>query len=146
MKKLIFALALSFCLINCTAQTDVKQLDTIVLTDSAKTIKEDDKTFTKVEVESVFPGGRQGWASFLQENLNYPKKAIKKNIQGTVILKFIVCTDGTVCDIEAISGPEELRKSAVETLKKTPNWVPAYQNGRKVKAYKTQPIIYRLED
>jgi hypothetical protein len=30
-------------------------------------------------------------------------------------------------------------------MKKTPNWVPASQDGKKVKSYKKQPIVYRLE-
>jgi len=105
----------------------------------------DTTTFVKVEFESEFPGGSQGWQQFLQQNLSYPRKAVKKNIQGTVILKFIVCTDGTVCDIQAVSGPDELRQSAVEAMKKTPRWKPAMQNNRNVKSYKTQPIVYRLE-
>jgi protein TonB len=62
-----------------------------------------------------------------------------------VILQFIVCTDGTVCNIEAISGPEVLRKTALEAIKNTPNWKPAVQKGKFVKSYKKQPIVFRLE-
>jgi protein TonB len=69
---------------------------------------------------------------------------MQQNIQGTVVLQFIVCTDGTVCDIEAISGPEELRASAIAALKTTPRWVPAMQDGKNVRSYKKQPIVYKL--
>jgi protein TonB len=143
MKKIITALALLFYVFNANAQTDTtkKQVATV----KSDTAKNEDKTFTKVEVESEFPGGQNGWVGFLNQNLTYPKKAVRKNIEGTVVLQFIVCTDGTVCDIEAISGPEELRASAVAALKKTPNWIPAIQDGRKVKSYKKQPIVYRLQ-
>lgn len=111
----------------------------------AGSVKDNDLTFTKVEVESEFPGGVNAWISFLQNNLKYPKKALRKNITGTVVLQFIVNKDGTVSDIEAISGPEELWESAINTLKKTPNWIPAYQNGRKVRSYKKQPINYSIQ-
>jgi protein TonB len=147
MKKLISALALLCCVYNSFAQTDTtkKQTTTTAKSDTSKTSKNADGAFSKVEVESEFPGGLSGWSDFLQQNLTYPRKAVRKEIQGTVILQFIVCTDGTVCDIEAISGPEELREAAVAALKKTPNWIPAIQDGRNVKSYKKQPIIYRLE-
>jgi protein TonB len=81
----------------------------------------------------------------LKQNLVYPPIAINQNIQGTVIVQFIVCADGTVCNIEAISGPIELKESAVEVVKKSPNWIPSEINGRNIKNYRRQPIIFRLE-
>lgn len=128
MKTIIFAIALFACAYTCSAQTDStkKQSTTTSTADTSGNLKNADGAFRKVEIESEFPGGREGWANFLQQNLTYPGKAVRKRIEGTVILQFIVCTDGTVCNIEAISGPEELRKSAIEALKKTPNWKPAF--------------------
>ena len=147
MKKLIPALVLLCCVYNSFAQADStqKQATTTVKSDTSKISKNADGAFLKVEVESEFPGGIDGWIGFLQQNLTYPRKAVRKEIQGTVVLQFIVCTDGSVCDIEAISGPEELREAAVAALKKTPNWIPAIQDGRNVKSYKKQPIVYRLQ-
>ena len=100
--------------------------------------------FARVEKESEFPGGRQGWINFLTENLVYPTKAQKRGIQGTVVVQFIVNKDGSLTDIEAISGPEELRSAAVKAMKKSPKWIPAEQSGKKVKSYKKQPIAFRL--
>jgi len=139
MKKYFLAGVLVVCKLAVFSQAAAEQR-TVTTTNSTDTA-----TFVKVEVESEFPGGKPGWQKFLEQNLTYPRKAERKKIEGTVILKFIVCTDGTVCDIQAISGPEELRKSAIEAMKKTPNWKPAIQNNRPVKSYKTQPIIYRLQ-
>jgi periplasmic protein TonB len=146
MKTLFCAIALFAFAYTCSAQTDsTKKQNTTSKADSTGNLKNADGAFSKVEIESEFPGGSQGWASFLQQNLTYPGKAVRKRIEGTVILQFIVCTDGTVCNIEAVSGPEELRKSAIEALKKTPNWEPAVQDGKNVKSYKKQPIVYRLQ-
>jgi len=140
MKTLIVTGALFFCAYTGSAQTDTtkKPAATVSKTDTAE------KIFSKVEVESEFPGGLEGWRNFLQKNLRYPSYAVRNRIEGTVILQFIVCTDGTVCDIEAVSGPEELREAAVKALKKTPNWIPAMQDGKNVKSYKKQPIVYRM--
>ncbi len=128
-------LFLLFCSLHCfsSAQTTASSLRTA------------DSILTKIEFESSFPGGVPGWGRFVQENLVYPKKAIKKNIQGTVITRFIVDSDGTVSDIDAIDGPELLREAVIDVIKKSPNWKPAQQYGKKVKSYKIQPITFKIQ-
>ena len=104
-----------------------------------------DKTFTKVEIESEYPGGIAAWYRYLQKNLVYPDEAVSAEIQGQVIVRFIVDKEGVVSDVEAVSGPPELRDAAVRVIKKSGNWNPAVQNGRKVKSYKSQPVNFKLE-
>ncbi len=43
-----------------------------------------DKTFTKVEIESSFPGGPQAWLRYLNKNLRFPDEAVNNEISGTV--------------------------------------------------------------
>jgi len=104
-----------------------------------------DKTFTKVEIESEYPGGASAWQRYLNKSLRYPQDAIDNEIQGTVVVQFIVDKAGVVSEVEAISGPNELRDEAVRVIKKSGQWTPAVQNGRQVKSYKKQPIVFRLE-
>lgn len=104
-----------------------------------------DKTFTKVEIESEFPGGTSAWMRYLNKSLRYPQDAIDNEIQGTVVVQFIVDKEGNVSDVEAVSGAPELRDEAVRVIKKSGKWTPAVQNGRQVKSYKKQPIVFRLE-
>lgn len=114
--------------------------------EAPKKVEEDwDKTFTKVEIESEYPGGPAAWQRYLNKTLRYPQDAIDNEIQGTVVIQFIVDKEGNVSDVEAISGPEELRGEAVRVIKKSGKWTPAVQNGRQVKSYKKQPIVFRLE-
>ena len=105
-----------------------------------------DKTFTKVEIESEYPGGASAWQRYLNKNLRYPQDAIDNDIQGTIVVQFIVDKAGVVSEVEAISGPQELRDEAVRVIKKSGQWTPAVQNGRQVKSYKKQPIVFRLEE
>ncbi len=105
-----------------------------------------DKTFTKVEIESEYPGGASAWQRYLNKSLRYPQEAQDNEIQGTVVVQFIVDKEGMVSDVEAISGPKELRDEAVRVIKKSGKWTPAVQNGRQVKSYKKQPIVFRLEE
>ncbi|MET0243614.1 MAG: TonB family protein [Flavitalea sp.] len=116
--------------------------------EAPKKVEEDyDKTFTKVEIESKYPGGPAAWARFLNKNLanQYPQDAIDNEIQGTVVVQFIVDKEGNVSDVAAVSGPKELHDAAVKVIKKSGKWEPAVQNGRQVKSYKKQPIVFKLD-
>ncbi len=106
-----------------------------------------DKTFTKVEIESSYPGGAEQWARYLGKTLHYPDEAINNEIQGTVTVQFIVDKEGNVSDVQAVSGPTDggLRDEAVRVIKKSGTWTPAVQNGRQVKSYKKQPIVFKLD-
>ena len=115
---------------------------TIPQTDSALSAE---KTFTKVEIESSFPGGNKGWSEFLGNTLVYPPKAVRKKIEGQVVARFIVATDGSLSDIEIVSGPKELWPAVIDALKQSPNWKPAFQHGKRVKSFKQQPFNFRLE-
>lgn len=96
-------------------------------------------------VESSFPGGSEGWSRFLEKHLVYPADAIDKEIQGRVVLKFKVCEDGKVCDVEAIRGPEILRQAALQAFAYTPDWEPALSKGIPVMSYKQQSILFKLD-
>jgi protein TonB len=107
-----------------------------------------DKTFTKVEIESDYPGGQAQWARYLGKNLHYPDEAINNESQGTVIVQFIVDKEGTLSDVQAVGGTtndQSLKDEAVRVIKKSGQWTPAVQNGRKVKSYKKQPIVFKLD-
>ena len=105
------------------------------------------QTFTKVEIESMYPGGAAAWLRYLNKNFRYPQDAINNEVQGTVLVQFIVDKEGNVSDVEAVSGPETggLREEAVRVIRQSGKWLPAIQNGRQVKSYKKQPVIFKLE-
>ena len=105
-----------------------------------------DKTFLVVQIESSYPGGDHAWKRYLERNMRYSQDAIDNNIQGTVVVQFIVDKDGNVSDVEAVSGPEELRAEAVRVIRKSGKWTPAIQMGRNVKSYKRQPVKFELAD
>lgn len=105
-----------------------------------------DGMFMKVEKESEFPGGGAAWLRYLNKNLRYPDDALNNEIQGPVVVQFIVDREGNVSDVEAISGPDSggLREEAIRVIKKSGKWTPAIQNGRFVKSYKRQPVMFHI--
>ena len=75
-----------------------------------------------------------------------PDDALNNQIQGTVLVQFIVDKTGHLSEVQAISGPDAggLRDEAVRVISKSGQWLPAIQNGAKVKSYKRQPVIFLL--
>jgi periplasmic protein TonB len=133
MKLLLTSLAFLSAL-ACTAQ------------DTATTGKTKETTFTKVEVEAHYPGGDSAWNEFVGKNLDYPYDARVNLIQGTVVAQFIVGADGNISHVHAISGPAKggLREEVVRVVKLSGKWVPAIQNGHKIRSYKKVPLVFRL--
>src|ERR1700733_1076675 len=101
--------------------------------------------YEKVEIESQFPGGPTAWLAFLNSHLQYPNKAVRKRIEGTVVLQFIVNKDGSISDLKALSGEPLLEEAALKAMADSPHWHPAIQNGRLVRSYKKKPIVFSLE-
>jgi protein TonB len=110
--------------------------------------EDDDGIFLVTEIDASYPGGVPAWARFLSKNLRYPDEAQAAGIQGPVLVQFIVDKEGNVSDVQAVSGPTEggLRDEAIRVIKKSGKWVPAIQNGRNVKSYKRQPVIFKIAD
>jgi periplasmic protein TonB len=48
--------------------------------------------------------------------VRYPAEALAKNIQGTVVLEVTLSETGTVTDARVLSGPEELRAAALQSV------------------------------
>jgi periplasmic protein TonB len=116
--------------------------------DIPKKEEPNDDIVLHVQIESTYPGGIEAWRRFLTRSLdrNYPQEAIDNHIGGTVVVLFIVDKEGKVSNVEALSGPAELREAAVKVIQKSGKWNPAIQNGRNVKSYKRQPITFQLQD
>ena len=104
--------------------------------------------FEKVEVEASYPGGLPAWKKFLERNLNanapikeVPRKT--KYFEQTAICQFIVCKDGSICDVKVINKVlPSIKKEVERVIKLSGNWNPAQQDGKKVKAYRKQPVTF----
>ncbi|MET0244028.1 MAG: TonB family protein, partial [Flavitalea sp.] len=104
------------------------------------------KTFTRVERESFFKGGQKDWTKYLTKNLNYHPAAIKANISGRVTVIFIVDKLGKATEARLFQSTHfYLDDEALRLIENSPKWTPAEQDGRIVKSYKLQPIIFRFE-
>jgi periplasmic protein TonB len=109
---------------------------------------DDDEIRLTVQIESEYPGGISAWLRFLTKNLPkyYTDDLVERGVQGRVIVQFVVDKEGNVSNVQGIEGPAELRTIAETVIRKSGKWTPAIQEGRQVKSYKRQPVIFALPD
>lgn len=111
--------------------------------------EDENKIFDKVEIEASFPGGDSKWRQYLERNANGQVATDNGAPAGTytTMIQFVVDKEGNISDVRALTnhgyGMEE---EAIRVIKKGPKWTPAIQNGRQVKAYRKQPITFRVEE
>lgn len=108
----------------------------------------DDKIFTQIDKNPEFTGGEDAWRKYLIANLkaNTPVDEGWKAGKYTVMLKFIVHSNGTVSDITTDNYKgTKTAQHCIDVIKNAPKWQPAIQNGIKVNAYKKQPITFLIE-
>ncbi len=110
--------------------------------------KGDSVTYKKMRgTPPQFKGGVDGFGRYLGTNIQYPDNARKNDIQGRVILSFVVEKDGTVTNIVVSrSVNPELDEEAVRVLKNSPKWIPGTQFGRAVRVTYSVPVNFALTD
>lgn len=98
-----------------------------------------------VEKMPAFPGGDQALQAYLQKNIRYPAAARENGIEGTVVLQFVVNTDGSISDIKPLrevgGGATE---EAIRVVKSMPKWTPGNNNGVNVPVYFNLPVTFQL--
>lgn len=109
--------------------------------------EDEDKVFTKVEIEASFPGGPAAWTKYVTKAIQADIDEFTESDYGTCIVKFIVDKTGKVSQVEATTMKgTKLAEVATNAIRKGPNWTPAQQNGRYVNAYRLQPVTLTNPD
>ena len=104
-----------------------------------------DEIHIAVEEVPEFPGGVAALMAYLRKNIKYPAICRENNIQGKVIVTFVVNKDGSIVDVEVAKGVNPaLDKEAVRVISQMPNWQPGRQLGRPVRVRYSVPVSFRL--
>ena len=99
-----------------------------------------------VEEMPKFPGGDEAMFKFIAKNVQYPKEAKDKEIQGRVFLSFVVEKDGSVSNVEVKRGiGGGCDEEAVRVVKAMPKWKPGKQEGKPVRVSFTLPFNFKLD-
>ncbi len=99
-----------------------------------------------VEQPATYPGGESALLAFVSKNLVYPAIAQEQELQGTVILRFKVGTDGSVTDVKVEKSlSRECDQAAAAVVRKLHRFVPAKQQGHPVPVWFRLPIRFRIQ-
>ncbi len=126
--------------------------------------KSDQEIFKVVEEMPRFPGcENQGLSDkervdcaqgkmlrFMYTNLKYPASARASNIEGMVVIQFIVNEDGRLSDITLRrtigGGCDEAAMEMIKLMAEKHTWIPGKQRGKAVKVLYTVPVKFKLKD
>ena len=105
-----------------------------------------EEVFKAVEQMPTFPGGEAALMKWLQSHINYPTVAMENNVQGKVIVQFVVTKTGKVGEVKVVrSVDRDLDKEAVRVCKSLPDFVPGRMNGQAVNVWYTLPVTFKLQ-
>ena len=105
-----------------------------------------DQVYTVVEKQPSFPGGVSVLMKYIANNIQYPKEAQEKGLQGRVITAFIIRKDGSIDDIKVMRGIDPLLdKEALRVVQSMPKWEPGEQRGEAVSVRYILPIQFKLQ-
>jgi protein TonB len=108
--------------------------------------EDEEEIFQVVEKVAGFPGGQAKLMEFLRKELVYPQIAIDNNVQGRVIVQFVVNKDGSIQDVKVARGVDPvLDEEAIRVVKKMPKWIPAEQRGKTVRSRFQLPVMFKFK-
>ena len=151
-KELLFAALASVSLLLAGCNANPQQTETAA-PDASDTATETaapaptptDSVYEVAEVMPEFPGGTQALFKFISENLEYPQHAIDGQIEGRVVVQFVVDKTGKVGNIQVVRSIDKLLdQAAIDVVRALPAWKPGMQNGKQVNVRYTLPVSFKL--
>lgn len=84
---------------------------------------------------------------YINRNIKYPQAAIEKELEGTVIVSFLVDKDGKVTDVKVVKSVDPLLdEEAMKAVKDSPAWTPAKDaKGNAVAVRYNLPVVFNLQ-
>ena len=124
----------------------VQEIDKQADKSAETSIVPDDSVYNKVEVMAEYPGGFEKMSEFLGKNIVYPEEAKEKNIQGTVLISFVIEKNGKITNAKVVRGiGGGCDEEALRVVNAMPKWKPGKQNGKNVRVQFALPIKFKLQ-
>lgn len=100
------------------------------------------EVFTDVDVKAKPP---KGWMNLVRQNLRYPAMAKANEIEGRVMVSFIVEKNGSITSVKALNDPGGgLADEAVRVIKELPKFEPALRGGKPARFSYRLPVTFSL--
>ncbi|MBR1935405.1 MAG: energy transducer TonB [Muribaculaceae bacterium] len=130
-----------------SAKEEVKVVDEPKKEEPKPEPKKTEEIFKSAEQMPQFPGGDAALMKYINSHIHYPAAAEENNIQGRVVVQFVVEKDGSVGQVKvARSVDRSLDNEAVRVVKSLPKFIPGKQNGQPVRVWYTLPVTFMLKN
>ena len=110
----------------------------------AQDTKHADPGYMELDEHPTFKGGGpNNFASWVSTHVKYPKEAKNAGVEGTVMVCFVVDTDGKIADAHIHESVHPLLDAeAIRVVMKSPKWKPAKKDGKPVRVSYTMPVMF----
>ncbi len=106
----------------------------------------DNTVYVAVDKIASFPGGLKSMVEYMEGELNYPEDAQSRNVQGRVMVTFVINKDGSIQDVTVQKSVDpSLDSEAIRMVKAMPKWTPAERDGKVVRSRYTLPVLFKLK-
>ena len=107
---------------------------------------DDNQVFQSVEQMPQFPGGEGALLKWIGDHLRYPTMAAENNIQGRVVVSFVVTKTGKIGEVKILRARDpDLDKEAIRVVKSLPDFIPGKMNGQAVNVWYNLPVNFKLQ-
>ncbi len=94
--------------------------------------------------EAHYPGGKEALDTFFAENLVYPEADKPNKINGYVVVKFMITSDGEIVSPEVTrSLSPTCDAEAMRLVNMMPKWEPGKMSGQAVTSIYQLPILFK---
>ena len=108
--------------------------------------KNSTRIYSVVEEMPEYPGGMKAFVNYLKRKLVYPPQAKKENLEGVVAVQFVVEKDGRITSPTVVrSLRADMDSAALTAIRNMPNWIPARENGMRVRCKYSVPVQFKIE-
>ena len=106
---------------------------------------DEEEVFIIVDDQPEFPGGNMALFNFINKNIKYAHQAIEMEIEGMVVVQFVVNKKGEINDVKILKslggGCDE---EALRIVKGMPKWKAGRQHGRPVNVSFKLPFRFQF--
>ena len=145
MKKIVLIVVFLFAIQIVSAQDNTSNPQPNRYGPNKDNLDSDESIYSAagIDVKPEYPGGMERFYKLIGSNFHVPTD--KNFIPGRVYVKFVIEKDGSLSDIKVIRHLGfETDKEAIRVLNLSEKWLPAEQNGKKVRCSYVLPIAIAL--
>lgn len=107
----------------------------------------EEQSYIDHETLPQFPGGDGAMIKYIYDNLRYPKEAYDENIQGRVVVQFLVDKSGDIDSVKVVKSKDSyLDAEAVRIVRSFPKFTPGTFDSKPVEQWITLRIMFKKTD